>query len=300
MKNITKVSIGIPAYNEGQNIQQLLHKLIAQKEQGIKIEEIIVMSDGSNDDTEQKVKAVKDRRIRFIDDGQRLGKSARLTQIFSRFKGDVLLLLDADVYIKEKDLLSKTVTSANLKHTGLAGINAQPLPAKTFFEQILEAGIMVMKSIAKTWNNGQNYLSFKGCFMALDGSLARSIKMPSEIVNNDAYIYFAAVQAGYSPTYLNDRYIYFRSPMTLGDHIKQSSRYQSSKDELKRYFTLDWETYYSIPVRIQLVSVLKAILSRPVETMGYVVIYIYSKLMRQTNVKTTWSMASSTKEKLSL
>lgn len=298
MKQITTISIGIPAYNEGQNIQQLLRTLLVQKEQAINIKEIIVMSDGSSDDTEQKVKAIKDRRIKFVDDGKRLGKSARLDQLFRRFSGDALILLDADVSIKDDDLLAKTIKNADLKQTGLAGISACPLPPETFFERIVEAGVISMKNMAQTWNNGNNYLSFKGCFLALDKKLAKSITMPKEVVNNDAYIYFAAVQAGYCPAYLKDSAVYYRSPMTLADHIKQSSRYQSSKEELEKYFALDWGTQYVIPTQIQVLSILKTFLRRPVETIGYVAVFIYSKFVRQTNIKSTWSIASSTKGKI--
>lgn len=300
MKKITHVSVGIPAYNEGQNIQQLLQSLIMQKEEGIKLKEIIVMSDGSSDDTEAKVKAIKDRRIKFLDDGKRMGKSARLAQIFSKFKGDALVLIDADVYIKDSDLLAKTIKHANLPKTGLAGINARPLPATTFFERIIEAGVTAMKTMARTWNNGHNYLSFKGAFLALDAKLAKTMTMPKEIVNNDAYIYFAAVQDGYSPAYLKDSFIYFRSPATLADHIKQSSRYQSSKNELKKYFTLDWETHYKIPVSVQLLSVLDTLLARPIDTIGYIAVFLYAKLVRQTNIKSTWSIATSTKGRISV
>lgn len=300
MKKITRVSIGIPAYNEGQNIQLLLRSLIKQKAEGMLLHEIIVVSDGSNDDTAKKVKTIKNKRIILIDDGKRIGKSARLNQIFKRFTGDILILIDADVYIKDNDLLSKTIQEANLTKTGLAGINAQPLPATTKFEHILEAGVTAMKTMAQTWNDGHNYLSFKGCFMALDGKLARKIHMPREVVNNDAYIYFAAVQHGYSPAYLKNRCIYFRSPTTLDDHVKQSSRYQSSKNELKKYFTFDWEKWYKIPMRVQIISIWECIIAQPIYTCAYILVYIYTKFVRQTNIQSTWSIASSTKSRISL
>jgi glycosyltransferase involved in cell wall biosynthesis len=300
MNNITTVSIGIPAYNEGQNIQQLLLSLVAQKETGIKLQEIIVVSDGSSDDTAQKVKAVKDKRITLIDDGQRLGKSARLNTLFKTFTGDVLILMDADVLVTDKNLLAKTVKKARLHKTGLAGINALPIAANTFFEHVIEAGVMVIKDTAKMWNNGNNYLSFKGCFMALDGTFARSLYMPATIVNNDAYIYFSAVQAGFSPAYLKESKLYYRSPSTLSDHVKQSSRYQSSKGELHKHFTLDWEKLYKIPRRVMVASVVKSMLLRPFWLLSYIAVFLYAKTHKQTNIKSTWSIASSTKGKISL
>jgi glycosyltransferase involved in cell wall biosynthesis len=300
MNALPTVSIGIPAYNEGKNIQSLLQSLIKQKELDIRIKEILVVSDGSSDDTEKKVKELKDRRIRFVDDGKRLGKSARMDYIFKSFRGDVLILIDADVVIKDSALITKTVKNAHLSKTGLAGINASPLAPQTSFERVIEAGVMVMKEVAKQWHNGNNYLAFKGCFLALDGKFARSISMPSSIVNNDAYLYFAAVQAGYSPAYLDKSKVYYRSPMTLADHMKQSSRYQSSENELRKHFTLDWDHHYKIPATVMLKSMMSSLLARPIGVLSYMGIFFYSKMNKQSNIRSTWSIAKSTKGKLSI
>jgi glycosyltransferase involved in cell wall biosynthesis len=292
MKKITTVSIGIPAYNEGVNIQTLLRSLLAQKESGIAIKEIIVLSDGSNDNTREKVAALKNKKIRFIDDGLRLGKSARLNHIFNIFTGEVLVLVDADVLIRDKNLIAQIVKNANLRKHGIVGINALPLPAQTYFERILETGVYVMKDIAKGWHGGNNYLSFKGAFLALDGALAKKITMPNSIVNNDAFLYFSAVQ--------EDSRVYYRSPMTLGDHLKQSSRYQSSEGELKNHFRLDWEHHYKIPSSLMVTGMIKGLVTRPLTMVSYLGVYAYTKMYKEKSIQSTWSIAKSTKGKMSI
>ncbi len=299
MKPVT-VSVGIPAYNEGKNIQRLLLSLLAQKENGIVLKEIIVVSDGSSDDTAKKVKAIKDKRIVFKNDGKRLGKSARMDQIFRMIKGDVLLLMDADIVIHDQSLFSKVVRRAKLEKSGIAGVNVLPLKAEVFFEEIIETGVLIMKDIAKNWNVGRNYLSFKGAFLALNGDFARSIHIPASIVNNDPYLYFAAVEKGFKPTYIASCEVYYRSPMTLSDHIKQSSRFQGSREELSKYFTLDWEKEYTMPVAIVIKSILKSIGTRPFHFGLYSLVNVISKFKRQTKLKSTWSIASSTKGKISI
>lgn len=298
MKNIITVSIGIPAYNEGANIQNLLTSLLQQNEQGIMIKEIIVVSDGSNDDTAQKVNALQTDKIKCKDDRKRLGKTARLNYIFKTFNSDVLILMDADITIKDKNIIAKAIRHANLQKSGIVGINATPLKAETSFEQIVETGVLIMKNIAKSWNNGNNYLSFKGCFLVLERKLAKKLHMPAEIVNNDAYLYFAAVQAGYAPSYLEDSKVFYRSPMTLQDHVKQSSRYQSSESELRTYFKLDWDKQYKIPLTTVVTSMIKVFFSRPLRMMQYIAILLYTKIHKQSNIKSTWSIASSTKGKI--
>lgn len=289
------VSIGIPAYNEGKNIQKLLVSLLAQKETSVQIKEILVVSDGSTDDTRQKVKALKDKRIIFKDDGKRLGKSARLNYIFKTFTGDVLFLMDADITITDHTIIARTIRNGKLPKSGLVGVNAQPLPATTYVEKTLETSVALMKDIAKSWNNGQNYLSFKGCFLALDGKFAKSLHMPAHIVNNDAFLYFAALQSGFSPAYLSQTRVYYHSPKTIADHMKQSSRYQSSQQELRQHFTMNIDKEYKIPSHVIVQSMIKSLVSRPVTTLSYVWIAFYAKLHKQTNHKSAWSIARTTK-----
>ncbi len=51
MKKITTISIGIPAFNEAVTIKRLLRSVLAQKEKGFVLREIIVLCDGSTDGT---------------------------------------------------------------------------------------------------------------------------------------------------------------------------------------------------------------------------------------------------------
>ena len=291
----TTLSIGIPAYNEGKNIKALLEMLLLQREDGFKLNEIIIISDGSSDDTVEEAKSVVDKRIIIVNSKKRMGKSARMNQIYTKFNADILVLMDADVLVKDRRLLAKAVAEADIKNSGIAGINATPFASEYFFEQVLETGVDITKLIASRWNNGKNYLSFKGCFLMLDGKLAKSISMPASLVNNDAYLYFAAKAQGYTSTYIKDCEIYYRSPNTMKDHLKQSSRFKTSQDELAQYFDLNWEEEYKMPLASVVTSILQSLLKRPVHTVAYILVNVFTSIKKQTNITSTWSIATSTK-----
>ena len=108
MKKIS-VSIGTSAYNEENNIKHMLLSVIAQKENIFRIKEIIVISDGSTDGTVKKVKSMKDKRIKVINDGRRLGQPARVNQLLKSFSADVLVLIDSDMVMKDKNTLENMV-----------------------------------------------------------------------------------------------------------------------------------------------------------------------------------------------
>src|SRR3989344_5220459 len=98
-KNRLTVSIGTAAYNEEQNIKHMLASVLSQKEKNIKIKEILVVSDGSTDNTVAYAKTFKDKRIKILDDHKRLGKTPRVNQLLKLFKSDILVVLDADCIV---------------------------------------------------------------------------------------------------------------------------------------------------------------------------------------------------------
>src|SRR3989344_9663131 len=99
-RNFT-VTIGIPAYNEEQGIAKMLKSVCKQKEKGFKIKEILVISDGSTDNTVKCVKKIRDPRIIIYEDNKRLGQPTRIQELLHRFNSDYLVLMDADLIIKD-------------------------------------------------------------------------------------------------------------------------------------------------------------------------------------------------------
>lgn len=84
------ISVVIPAYNEEKNIKAVLTEL---KKINM-IDEIIVVNDGSTDNTE-KVASLFD--VELVNFNTNLGKGAAVKKGIQIAKGDVLVLLDADL-----------------------------------------------------------------------------------------------------------------------------------------------------------------------------------------------------------
>ena len=62
------VSIGVLAYNEEQNIEIVINSLLKQKTFSVNIREIIIVSSGSNDKTNEIVEKISDKnkKVRLI------------------------------------------------------------------------------------------------------------------------------------------------------------------------------------------------------------------------------------------
>ncbi|USS39928.1 glycosyltransferase family 2 protein [Thermococcus aggregans] len=86
------VSILIPAYNEGQTITESIKSALSQDYPAF---EVIVIDDGSEDDTFEKASSINDPRLRVFRKAHE-GKAKALNFGLSKAKGEVIVTTDAD------------------------------------------------------------------------------------------------------------------------------------------------------------------------------------------------------------
>lgn len=103
--NIKKLSIIIPAYNEEATIVRSLRGVLRTRVNGIQ-KELIVINDGSKDSTLQKIKTVKDKRVRLINKKMNVGKGAAIRDALKIASGDVIIIQDADLEYDPKEYVN--------------------------------------------------------------------------------------------------------------------------------------------------------------------------------------------------
>lgn len=102
-----KISIIIPLYNEENQIIKLLEKLSnIELPSFIEEKEIVIVDDYSNDNSFEKVqKFINDKPfIVLLKHPKNLGKGAAVRTGFSKSKGDILLIQDADLELDPRDI----------------------------------------------------------------------------------------------------------------------------------------------------------------------------------------------------
>lgn len=90
-----KVSVIVPAFNEGVTVGRCLEAVYA-KNPRLELE-VIVVDDGSTDDTAQRAQAVARPGLKLIRHGRNRGKGAAIRTALQAATGDVVLIQDADL-----------------------------------------------------------------------------------------------------------------------------------------------------------------------------------------------------------
>lgn len=103
-----KLSVVMPCYNEGKSIYKNLQKTIRTMNDFGKFNidyELILVDDGSTDNTSAEIKRVKSKKIKLVSYHPNKGKGYALVYGFCFAKGDLVAFIDADLEIHPKQLL---------------------------------------------------------------------------------------------------------------------------------------------------------------------------------------------------
>lgn len=95
--NPFKLSVVVPCYNEGNHLQKFIAALKAAVEPITKDYEILLVNDGSKDNTRENALAlIASGNIRYLEFSRNFGKEAALMAGIDNATGDATLLIDAD------------------------------------------------------------------------------------------------------------------------------------------------------------------------------------------------------------
>jgi len=219
---LATLTVGICAYNEAWNMRGLLRNITL--EQGIPSDsEVIVVCSGCHDSTQEIVRefAAQDQRVRLIEEPTRLGKASAVNLILARAKGEFITFVSADVIPQPNCLVAlfKHLTDPSV---GIAC--GQPIP--------VPRGRPLIRGIVDTlwgfhnWqleklNDAGLLMHASEVFCLRKGLVTR---IPSDLVNDDAYIAVRVKTLGYKIKYAPQSQVGVSGPQTVGDYIRQRRR----------------------------------------------------------------------------
>lgn len=219
------VSIGILAHNEGKNIGGLLNSLLHQRLNRVAIKEIIVISSGSTDGTNQIVHEFRkiDDRIKFITERKRKGKVSAINRFLQTAKNDILVQISGDV-LPARDSVEELCKPLVDPRVGI--VACHPIPVDKM-SNIL--GILI--NFRWEMQHQLSLLSPKvGEMIAFRNEIK---KMPLNSVDED-YMAYMLFRKGFVTEYAPNSVVYNKGPSTISDFVKQRRRIYSGLTELHR------------------------------------------------------------------
>jgi len=196
--NITeRVSVLLPARNEAEHISVTVQSILAQE--GLDDFELIVLDDGSTDDTAAIVRAIPDPRLKLVvgaDDSLPagwLGKPWACARLGDLATGSVLVFVDADVYFEPQAIRGAIEL---LRDEGFALVSPYPRQvAKSWLERLVQPLIVWSwcATVPLRWAEASSRPSLaaaNGQFIVIDAQVYRAVggheAVASEVIEDVA------------------------------------------------------------------------------------------------------------------
>lgn len=244
-------------------------------------------------------KEFKKLHILLIENKKEAGQVKKQRQIVKLTKSDILILTQDDVLLDPRALKEVLKRFSESGDTTMISILNNPVNATSFFEGILNIGTRIANKMAMYWNRGDNYLSVIGRFMAFRSDMVKNkFRMLETVATSDAYYYFENKRLGGKYEYIPEVSVYFKNPQNMREHLRKSSRFQFSRDEMKNYFR-DLEKEYKVPKIVVVRGLVAQFLENPIMTVLYLGIFGYTRILKmRPNIvlNPVWEVDKSTKK----
>jgi cellulose synthase/poly-beta-1,6-N-acetylglucosamine synthase-like glycosyltransferase len=321
-----RVTIGIPSYNEEENISILIKSIIGLNKLGNRsanhdhgdnqrgtindsnttrdngidstndfaITEIII-SDDSSDRTHSIVEGMAAEyssvNIKLLHHDIRRGVSAAWNEIFKEAKGDIIVLYDADIKI-DSNTTAYLVNSIR-DNIGLCASNIIPLVQEKSI--VSRASGFIAEWIRWVRKNRLTQYTVMGRALSVSSRIAKMIPIPENVIALDLYLQCKVLELGFDVIYNDQARVYFRPPDNMADFSSQVLRAAIGHNQIRNMQT---GLCTRLPLRIGLMAALKSFMQNPGGAAS--LIYCYSlllfykkKLIGLDSVK--WHVAKSTK-----
>jgi len=216
------ISVGVMAYNEGSNIKSILEALLKQKTKNVHIKEIIVVSSGSTDNTNEIIKrfSKKNSKIKIILENKRRGKSHAINLFLKKAKSKILVLESADTIPKKNTI--ETLCSKLTHNIGI--VSGRPIPKKTkgIINNVVQLQWRLHHEISKENPKFGEIIVF------------RKIKSIPQTIVDEEEIASIIKKQGYTGTYEGKAIVYNKGPETIKDFIRQRRRIYCGHLELRK------------------------------------------------------------------
>lgn len=223
-----RFSVGVPAYNEEGNIRRSLESILAQDTDGHELLEVIVVSSGSTDSTNEIVRSMaeEDPRIKLLVQEKREGKASANNLFMSTARGDILIQLNADAFISPgafKNLLEPLSDPQVGAVTGrLAPVNSN----NGFFGFTAHLIFHLHHGVSAASPKMTELFAIRNI----------GLQMPADVNTDEDWLAYKFYSEGYRIVYAPDAVTNLKGANNLRDFMVQRTRVNIGENFMRRRF----------------------------------------------------------------
>jgi len=229
---LPKVTILIPAFNESETIEVTIRSALSLDYPDF---EVIVIDDGSTDDTFQKAKMLPVQVIRQ----ENSGKASALNSGIMHAKGKLIATLDADSFVDPKALLNMVGFFSD-KSVMAVTPTMKALEGKGLLEKMQRAEYMLSNLMAKIFSLLDSIIVTPGPFSVYRASVFRELGgFDGSAMTEDNEMALRIQSANFRIRSSKKAFVYTKVPKTMAKLFRQRKRWYSGYlSNMRKYLFL--------------------------------------------------------------
>jgi glycosyltransferase involved in cell wall biosynthesis len=286
---VRSITVGIPSYNERQNIVNLLRAI---EEQHTPIFEVLI-SDDSSDNTPSLVHNFAQHSlldIQLFHHDTRRGAAAAWNEILQRAAGDIIVLYDADTIPHPS--CTEQLTSHIQGNVGICASNSQPAQAAGIAGR---ASVFISKWLRSVRLARLSHYTVMGRALAINSGEAKKIEIPTNVIAIDLYMQCKVLEMGRDVIYNDGAIVYFKPANNIPDLASQVMRAVNGHKQIEEYVS---SCGIGLPRRVAIAHAVKNAAKDPLGALsvaiGYSLILYYRSRLEHTDTA-KWRTAASSK-----
>jgi biofilm PGA synthesis N-glycosyltransferase PgaC len=209
-------SVGITAYNEENNIGQLLIALLDQHLHQVEIGEIIVVASACTDRTVPIVRELMERddRIKLIEQERREGKTSAINLFLQAAQNNICVLESGDTIPHERAIESMVRMFAD-PEVGMVGAHKMPVNTPDHIAGLLtHIRLRMEHELCLEIPRLGELIAFRKVFE----------RIPHDVAMDEAFVEALVIKHGMTVKYAPDALVYNTGPTTISDFVRQRRR----------------------------------------------------------------------------
>jgi glycosyltransferase involved in cell wall biosynthesis len=286
---VRSITVGIPSYNERQNIVNLLRAI---EEQPTTIFEVLI-SDDSSDNTPSLVRNFAQHSmldIQLFHHDTRRGAAAAWNEILQKAAGDTVVLYDADTIPHPS--CTAQLASQIQGNVGICASNSQPVQAAGIAGR---ASVFISNWLRSVRLARLSQYTVMGRALAINSKEAKKIEMPTNIIAIDLYIQCKILEMSLDILYNDNAIVYFKPANSIDDLASQVMRAVNGHKQIEDYVS---SFGIALPREIAIANAVKNATKDPLGAMsvaiGYSLLSYYRSRLEHTDTA-KWHTAESSK-----